>query len=63
MAVKITCPKCDGEICVTSIEIHFMDELKYTTCASCGNIIREEEIIAQAQEQAITAIAQKQFNA
>ncbi|CAI2057353.1 Uncharacterised protein [Serratia quinivorans] len=53
MTVKISCPKCSSELCVTPIEIHFLDELKYTTCSMCGNTIYEDEIISQAQEQSI----------
>ncbi|WP_458309244.1 ECs_2282 family putative zinc-binding protein [Serratia marcescens] len=50
MAIKIKCPQCSGEICETLIEIHFLDELKYTTCALCGNKVSEDDIITQIQK-------------
>jgi DNA-directed RNA polymerase subunit RPC12/RpoP len=53
MAIKIRCPICASQICETLIEIHFLDEMKYTTCSLCGNKISEDDIISQIQEHVI----------
>lgn len=63
MTLKITCSKCNSEICASYIEIHFLDEKKYTTCSMCGNVIYEDEIILQAQKHTIELLRGMNFKA